>query len=204
MLRGRARRLNDALRLVRRELRRAGAEVSRLRNVEKEAEQLRRELGPQRPLLKLPETPPSTARELWIPAVVERHLTALHDHDVGALETLFAPDAVVVEAAFPREMHRGRAAVAAFHAQLFTTWTDFRFMPRYWHNLGGAAFLEGDANFVQCGEWHGITAAARPISSDLLLIYHLAGERIGRVKLYYDAAGIRRQLALAPAQGELF
>jgi hypothetical protein len=42
------------------------------------------------------------------------------------------------------------------------------------------------------------------VSSDLLLIYHLAGTCIGRMKLYYDAAGIRRQLARAPAQGELF
>jgi len=134
-----------------------------------------------------------------MPAVVERHLTALNDHDVSALDAVLAPDVVVTEAAFPQATRRGKAEVTALHADLFATWGDFRFMPRHWHNLGGAAFLAGDASFTHRGERHGITASGKPVTIDMLLIYYLSADRICRIKLYYDVAAISRQItARAP------
>ena len=139
-----------------------------------------------------------------MPPVVEAHLTALHDHDTAALDAVLAPEVVLTEVAFPEATRRGRAEATAWHADLFAAWTDFRFMPRHWHNIGGAAFLEGEASFIQRGERHGIRARAKQVSLDMLFVYHLSEAGIGRLKLYYDAALLRRQLAAPGAQGELF
>ncbi len=203
-LRTQLRTLARNVRHVRRELRRANQELLRLRGFESEAAALRRELGPQRPLLKMAQSTPSAPPAPWLPPVVEAHLTALHDHDVAALEPLLAGDVVVTEAAFPAASCRGKAEGLAFHRDLFATWTEFRFMPRHWYNLGGAAFLEGEASFVQRGQRHGISAHGELVTLDMLLIYHLSQECIGRIKLYYDADSIRRQVTVPAAQRELF
>jgi ketosteroid isomerase-like protein len=192
------------LRNARRELRQANLELLRLRGIESEAETLRREIGPQRPLLTVPAPAPSAGPEPWMPPVVEAHLTALHDHDVAALEPLLAGDVVVTEAAFPDATCRSRAEGLAFHRDLFATWREFRFMPRHWHNIGSVAFLEGDASFVHRGQRHGISANGTLVTLDMLFIYHLAEERIRRIKLYYDADSIRRQVMVPTEQGELF
>lgn len=196
--------LRTALRNVRRELRQARADLDRLRAIEREAEALRRELGPQRPLLPLPEPASAAAKEPWMPPIVEAHLTALHDHDTAALDGIWAPGVVVTEVPFPQASQRGPAQATAWHANLFAVWTDFRFLPRHWHNIGGAAFLEGEASFVQRGERHGIGAQDKPVALDMLLVYHLSEAGIGRIKLYYDSALLRRQLAAPGAQGKLF
>lgn len=197
-------RLRSDLRRVRRELRQARIELERLRGIEREAEGLRRELGPQRPLLPLPNPVPGTARDPWMPPIVETHLTVLHDHDVAALDGILTPDIVVTEVPFPLASRQGPDDARAWHAELFAAWTDFRFMPRHWHNVGGAAFLEGEASFIQRGERHGIRAQAKLVTLDMLLIYHLSEAGIGRIKLYYDGATLRRQLATPGVQGELF
>lgn len=202
--RARSQKLNRSLRQARQTLRQLNHEVARLKNIEGECEALRRELGPQRPLLQMPEAAAVSAREPWVPAVVETHLTALHDQDVAAVAALLTPDAVVIEAPFPDASVAGKEQVVAFHANLLSKWTDFRFMPLHWHNLGGAAFLEGEATFVQRGERCGLRADGKVVTMDMFLIYHLAAGQIARLKLYYDAAGLRRQLARPGVQGELF
>jgi ketosteroid isomerase-like protein len=195
--------LRSNLRRTRKDLRRAHVETDRLRSLETEVEALRRVVGPQWPLLPLPD-PPAAAREPWMPRIVETHLTALHDHDVAAVDGVLATDVVVTEAPFPQVTWRGRAEVAAWHSDLFRVWTDFRFMPRHWHNIGGAAFLEGGASFIQRGERHGMRANGKLVTLDMLLVYHLSEVGIGRIKLYYDAASLRRQVSAPSGQGELF
>jgi ketosteroid isomerase-like protein len=139
-----------------------------------------------------------------MPPIVEAHLTALHDHDPAAVDAILAPDILVAEVPFPQANRRGQAAAAGWHADLFATWTDFRFMPRHWHNLGGAAFLEGEASFIHRGERHGIRAEGKPVTLDMLFVYHLSEAGIDRLKLYYDAGSLLRQLAAPGVQGELF
>ena len=180
-----------------------GTELARLQGIEREAKELRCELGPQRPLLTLPEVPVTNVRESWLPALVERHLTALNDHDVDGLDGLLAPDVVLIDTAFPDDASRGAAEVAGYHTRLFANWADFRFMPRHWHNLGGAAFLEGDASFAPRGEWQGVTTNGQVVTVDMLLVYYLSGQGLTRIKLYYDAARIHRQMMTPPRQGAL-
>jgi len=139
-----------------------------------------------------------------MPAIVEAHLTALHDHDSAALDGILAPDILVAEAPFPQASRRGQTEAMVWHADLFAVWTDFRFMPRHWHNVGGAAFLEGEASFVQRGERHGMRAPGKLVTLDMLFVYHLSDAGIGRIKLYYDAALLHRQLSAPVAQCELF
>jgi ketosteroid isomerase-like protein len=161
-------------------------------------------VGPQRPLLPLPDPPVAAAREPWMPEAVEAHLTALHDQDVAALHDVLGPDVEVVEAPFPMRCWSGPPAVATWHEDVFAAWTDFRFMPRHWHNIGGAAFLEGEASFVQHGERHGLQAQGKVVTLDMMLVYHLFEGRVRRLKLYYDAATWRHQVEAPGAQGELF
>jgi ketosteroid isomerase-like protein len=184
-----------ASRRARNPVRETSLHAARLRSLEAELAALRRELGPQWPLLAVQPAVDPRVRDPWMPVAVERHLTALNDHDLAPLDALLASDVVFTEAPFPQASRRGKAAVTALHADLFATWTDFRFMPRHWHNLGGAAFLEGDASFVQRGQRNGIAADGRPVMIDMLLIYYLTNDTICRIKLYYDAASIRAQLA---------
>ena len=116
--------------------------------------------------------------------IVSAYFDAINAEDWDALAPLWEPDAELYPAgARPR---RDREAILAYYPRLLAGWAEHTDQP-------GRRITEASTVVVEIA-FTGTTGEGRPVAFDAVDVFDLAGPRIRRLSIWYDTAGVLRQV----------
>lgn len=138
-----------------------------------------------------------------VSALLRQHQQALNDHDVAALMTLYAEDAVVTSPMF--NTIRGRAAIEGAFEALFKLWPDYRI------RLRDSLFICEEnraAEFsmvmaTHSAELFGLPPTGERIEYDAVRLYTFRDRYIVDERRIYDLVGVLERLGKARLEREL-
>jgi steroid delta-isomerase-like uncharacterized protein len=128
--------------------------------------------------------------------IVEEHIRRENDHDLAGIMATFADEARYDDAPW-EEQCLGRDAVAQYYRDLLTALPDLHVDVRNRVVTEDAVVLEVMISGTQAGTWRGLPATGRPVRFPLCAIYRFAANgQLAGEKIYYDRAGVLRQVGL--------
>lgn len=129
-------------------------------------------------------------------ALVEEHVRRENAHDLDGILDTFGPDARYDDE--PWDDHRnGRDEVRLYYKELLAAAADFRIEIEHRYAAGGTVILEVTISGTHTGDWRGLPATGRKVSFPLCGIFTFdSADRILGEKIYYDRAGVLRQLGV--------
>ena len=128
--------------------------------------------------------------------LVEEHVRLENAHDLAGVMRTFGEEAAYDDE--PWEDHRrGLEAVRAYYEALVAAMPDLHIEITNRHVAAGAVILEVVITGTQLGQWRGVPATGRRLRFPLCAVYTFdQGERLAGERIYYDGAGVMRQLGL--------
>ncbi len=142
-------------------------------------------------------------RDTWL-RLVEEHVRLENAHDLGGVMLTFGEQAAYDDE--PWEDHcRGREAVRIYYEALLAAMPDLHIEITNRHVAERAVILEVVITGTHLGLWRGVPATGRCVRFPLCAIYTFdSGERLAGEQIYYDRAGVLRQLGLFHDPGTHF
>lgn len=140
-------------------------------------------------------SPDDDHRDAWL-RLVEEHVRLENAHDLTGVMRTFGGQASYDDE--PWEDHRrGPEAVRAYYEALLAAMPDLHIEITNRHVAAGAVILEVVITGTQLGQWRGVPATGRLLRFPLCAVYTFdQGERLAGERIYYDRAGVMRQLGL--------
>lgn len=120
--------------------------------------------------------------------MVERYIQCFHNRDVEGLASLFATGAALTN---PLGSYQGRDAVRQFYSDLFASYHSYHLEQLRFSVYGDEVSLQWYAE----GQLFSREGSVGIPGSSYFLV---RGGPIQRLKVYYDAAQLQRQLAAVP------
>lgn len=94
------------------------------------------------------------------------------------------------------KLYRGRNAVAARYAELWTAFPDFNVNPTLIIEGPDTVMIEAIYSGTHKGPFNGYAPTGRRFESRIVVVFHFNGEKIQSESIYLDLAGQMRQLGL--------
>lgn len=134
-------------------------------------------------------------RGAWL-RLVEEHVHLENAHDLGGLMQTFGNQAAYDDE--PWDDHRrGRAAVQDYYESLLAAMPDLQIEITNRHVAEGAVIIEVIITGTHLGAWRGLPATGRRLRFPLCGLYTFdSNDRLAGERIYYDRAGVMRQLGL--------
>ena len=128
--------------------------------------------------------------------LVEEHVRLENAHDLAGVMQTFGEQASYDDE--PCEDHRrGPEAVRAYYEELLAALPDLHIEITNRHVAASAVIIEVIITGTQLGQWRGVPATGRLLRFPLCGVYTFdQGERLAAERIYYDRAGVMRQLGL--------
>lgn len=135
--------------------------------------------------------------------LLRRHKDALNRHDVPALTTLYAQDAMVTSPMF--NTVRGQAAIEGAFKALFTLWPDYqvRLKDSLFIHEGNRAAEFGSVMATHHAELFGLPPTGERIEYDFVRLYTVQAGQIVEERRIYDLAGILERLGKSQLERQL-